>query len=129
MKSKNDLIELNFSPCGWLMSLDRYSYLVLGIGLVWGVYDPISTYIAIEVSGSIQHEANPLIRAVLDIHPSLLFPVKFLAIGTVMLISIKGRNHIKKLAYWDVFFVFWCLFGVLITVLNLYVAYRFSTFA
>jgi len=125
--SKSDFLESGLSPCNWLMSLDRYTCLVLGIGLVWGVYDPISTYIAVAVSGSIQYEANPLVRAVLDIHPGLLFPLKFIAIGSVLTISIKGKKHIKQLAYWDIFFIGWCLFGMIITVINIYVAYQLSS--
>lgn len=102
---------------------DTYFLLVALLMVSWGFFDLTSTYIAIIAHGSIAYEANPLVRAVLSIHPSLFVPYKTTAMLLVLGLCLKGRHHITAINRWDLFFKTLIIGGFLVSSLNMYAAY------
>jgi len=107
---------------------DTYLFLVSLLIVSWGVLDLTSTYIALIAHGSIAYEANPLVRSVMRIHPSLFIPYKTLAMLAIFGICVKGRNHITAVTRWEWFFKALIIGGVVVTTLNLYAAHLATAF-
>lgn len=116
-------IDESISIISYITNWHSHTYFVVILGIVWGIYDPVSTYIAFEAAGSVKHEANPLIRQAMLFHPSMLFVIKFVAVGSVVLLSHLGRKHITAMPYWRVFYSCWIVFGVIVGTVNLYAAH------
>lgn len=100
---------------------DTYRHLVVALGLVWGLCDTVSTYIVVLTHG-IQHEANPIVRAALEIDLLLFIPLKLCAIGVAFAIAIKGRADIQSLRWWRQWFYFHLIVGAAVVVNNITVA-------
>lgn len=102
---------------------DTYLFFVSLLVISWGFFDLTSTYIALVAHGSIAYEANPLVRNVMQIHPSLFIPYKGFAMFMILGICLKGRKYITEVVRWDLFFKTLIIGGFIVSGLNLYAAY------
>jgi len=102
---------------------DSYFRLVVGIVFTWGVLDTVSTFIAILAYGTIEYELNPLTAWMLGVHPLMLVVGKAIALGAVSYLAIQGRQSIRKVYGWQVFFHALVWIGVVVALLNIYAAW------
>lgn len=100
---------------------DDYAELVVGVVIVWGVCDGVSTLLAASLVG-IQFEANPIVRGLLSM-PSLALFVKLAAAVLAGLIALAGERFICTVPGWRYFFLVLIGLGLAVTGLNLLVAF------
>lgn len=103
------------------VSLPDYGWFVAALVLVWGVGDAASTLLALELTGSVELEANPWIRLLLSKDP-LLLPVFKAAVVTVAggaLLSF--RPYVQRVPGWRGWFIAILALGSAIVFTNVYV--------
>lgn len=88
---------------------DAYTQLTVILLLLWGVFDTVTTYIAVWVYGSVANEANPFIRQLLHTDLVLLLVIKAVSVVVIVLVMAKGRKYIVTVPYWRAYFSMLCV--------------------
>lgn len=88
---------------------DTYTRLTTVLVLLWGVFDTVTTYIAVYVYGSITYEANPFVRYLLSAELVLFIVVKFVSVLLIVVIAVKGEKYITTVPYWKAYFSMLCV--------------------
>lgn len=99
---------------------DDYNKLFAIIIFVWGVLDTATTYIGIYIYNTTQHESNPFIRLLFEIHPSTFVIIKLVAISIVILAAIYGKRHIRNMFLWKEYLILISILGFLIIARNIF---------
>ncbi|EMA43696.1 hypothetical protein [Halococcus saccharolyticus] len=98
-----------------------YAALVVGMVIVWGVCDGVSTLLAASVVG-MEFETNPIIRALLPT-PPLALGVKLAAAALAGAVALAGERFVRTVPGWRCFFLVLIGLGLAVTGLNLLVAF------
>lgn len=98
---------------------DTYTQLTIILLLLWGVFDTLTTYIAVWVYDSVSNEANPFVRQLLHSDPVLLVLVKLVSVIFIALILVKGRKYIVTVPYWRAYFSLLCVATGIVVVNNI----------
>jgi hypothetical protein len=106
--------------------LPSYGSLVFALVLVWGVGDAVSTLLAFGVGGSLQLEANPLMRALLAEHLLLLPLFKALVVGVVGGLLLSVRGPVESVPGWRLWFGSLLAVGVAVVATNLSVVFALA---
>lgn len=97
---------------------DEYNKLFTTIVLVWGVMDTVTTYIGIALHKTIEHEINPLVRGLFEVHPLYFLVVKTVTITIVVVAAIYGKTHIRDVLLWKHYLSSVVLLGFCVIALN-----------
>jgi hypothetical protein len=103
------------------MAVPSYTWFVAALVLVWGVGDAASTLFALQVTGSVQLEANPLVRMLLTENPLWLPVLKTGVVAIAGGVLLRFRAYIETVPGWRLWFVSILALGSTIVVTNLYV--------
>lgn len=98
-----------------------YTWFVAALVVVWGVGDAASTLVALELTGSVQLEANPLVRLLLTENPLLVPVFKGAVVAVAGGLLLHCRDHIETVPGWRLWFVSILALGSIIVLTNLYV--------
>jgi len=115
-----------FSEPRFSVPVPSYDSLVFALVLVWGVGDAVSTLLAFGVGGSLQLEANPLIRALLAEHLLLLPPFKALVVGAAGGLLLAVRGAVESVPGWRLWLGSVIALGVAIVATNLSVVFALA---
>ena len=97
-----------------------YAALVVGMVVVWGICDGVSTLLAASLVG-VEFETNPIVRALLST-PALALGVKLAAAVLAGVVALAGERFIRTVPGWRYFFLGLIGLGIGVTGLNLSVA-------
>lgn len=100
----------------------RFSYrsLVVVLVVIWGLGDALSTLFALELTGSVSHETNPLVRALLTVHPSLLVILKAAVVACAGGLLVRYRPTIEQVPGWRAWFLTVITVGSAVVATNCY---------
>ncbi len=96
-----------------------YNTFVLGLALVWGFGDALSTYVAAAATGSTAMEANPIVRTLLALDPMLLAVFKAAVVIVLVVTLLEWRSLVERVPGHRVWFVACLGAGLLVTANNL----------
>jgi hypothetical protein len=114
--SVRQLSSLRFS-----LRVPGYVGLVVALVVVWGFGDALSTLWAIEMTGSIEGEANPWIKMLLAHDPALLLFFKAGVVAVAGGLLLWFREFVESVPGWRLWFGSMLTLGSVIVAGNTYV--------
>lgn len=110
-----------FSVPTFAVPAPSYGWFVAALVLVWGVGDAASTLLALELTGTVELEANPLIRRMLADHPLWLPLFKGGVVAVAGGVLWQCRRYVESVPGWRLWFCSILALGSAIVVTNVYV--------
>lgn len=91
----------------WQIPVESPGYVgfVYALVLVWGLGDVLSTFFAVAVTGSLDGEVNPWLRALLAHEPLLVVALKAAVVLYAGVVLLECRPIVERVPWWRAWFV------------------------